>query len=80
MRDNDDCLIPDEFLNGKLHLVFIFGIGKGGCFIQYEDRGVFQNGTCYGDALFFTTGKVDALFSGYRVVLFGEVLDKFITL
>ena len=44
-----------EFLNCLLKHPFIFWINAGSCFIQENDRSIFQNGSGYGDPLLFTS-------------------------
>ena len=36
--DDDNGLFFDQFLDGQLHLIFVFGIGESRRFIQYQDR------------------------------------------
>ena len=80
MSDDDDCLFPDQFLDGELHLVFIFRIGKCGSFVQYQDRGVFQDGTCHGYPLRFSPGEINAAFTDQRLIPLRQPADEIVAL
>ena len=38
--------------------LFVFGVGKGGRLIEYDDRSVFQNGTGKDNTLLLTSRKI----------------------
>ena len=37
VRNDDERLIPYDFGDGALHLLFVFGVGKRRCFVQDDD-------------------------------------------
>ena len=47
----------DQGVDGLLHLQFIFGIERGGRFVQQDDRCVLEDGAGYGYALLFPAGQ-----------------------
>eukprot|EP00903_Cladosiphon_okamuranus_P003719 g3717.t1 len=63
-----ECLL-DEFFGGVVE--------GGGGFVEQEDGWIPEEGPCDGDALFFSSGKADAAFSGGGFETFGEGADKF---
>ncbi|MNV96945.1 hypothetical protein D3C71_1920060 [compost metagenome] len=70
MSDYKDCLSGNELLESQLHLVFIFRVRIGGCFVQYQNRRIFQNRPRYRHPLLLAAGQVDAAFANLRIVAF----------
>ena len=46
-----------EILDGFVDLHLIFRVGGTGGLVQNQDRGIFQDGPCNGDALLFAAGE-----------------------
>lgn len=61
-----------------LYIYFILRIEGGRCFIQQYNGSFFQDGTCDGDALFFSSRKRTTSFAHHRVVPIGEFHDEFV--
>ena len=61
-----------EGLHGGLDGAFADGIQCAGCFIQYEDAGIFQHYPRKADALLFAAGQLEAAVAYHGVVAFGE--------
>ena len=65
--DDEDCLTPDHFGNGLVHLLLILRIHEGGGLVQHHDRGVFQDRPGQRDALPLPAGKHFAPVPGHGV-------------
>ena len=65
--DDEDCLTPDHFGNGLVHLLLILRIHEGGGLVQHHDRGVFQDRPGQRDALPLPAGEHFAPVPGHGV-------------
>ena len=80
MRNHDDGFVFEQYVEGLFDFVFVFGIGKGGCFIQYDDGGILQQGAGDGEPLGFSARDVCALGAVHRVDTGGVFFDNVHTL
>ena len=52
--DHDDGFIFEQYVECLFDFVFVFGVGKGGCFVQHDNRCVLQEGAGNGKPLCFS--------------------------
>jgi hypothetical protein len=50
-----------QFPEGLMDQMLVFGVGKGGRFVEHNDGGIFQEGPRRQDTLLFTSRKVSTL-------------------
>ena len=62
--DHKHRLVPDNFINRLIQLLFILRIHKGRSLIQHNDRRVLQDSAGQGDPLPFSAGKLFAAVNG----------------
>ena len=77
VRDHQNRLFLRQLFKGELNLMFVLSARKSGCFIQNDDRRVFQNGARQRDALIFAAGEVSAAVSYNGVKPLREASDDF---
>ena len=72
----------DQGVDGLLHLQLIFGVERGGRFVQQDDRCVLEDGAGYGYALLFPTGQGAAPLPHHRVValMYNTFLHRYLVI
>lgn len=78
--NHNDCFAFHQFGKSLLDKTFIFRVAERGCLIQYQDRGIFHNGSCYGNALNLSTGKFHAVFTKHGLIALRQFGNKFMAL
>ena len=76
VRDHDGGAVYREALQGFLDQRLRFGVQGGGGLVQQQDGGIFQDGSCQGNALALPARQASAPFSGQGVVTFGQGHDE----
>ena len=67
MGDHQHCLSFSQLVQGFLYQVFVFGVGKSCCFVQDNNRRIFQDGPGQDNALLFPSRKECSIYSYLRV-------------
>ena len=79
MRNNENSLAFNQSGNRVLDFSFVVYVKGCSCFIQQDNRCIFQQCTGNGKSLTFAAGKCGAVFSDHRLVSLRKSVDKFIT-
>src|SRR5215211_2083753 len=74
--DHDNGPPPHQFSQGYLDLLFGLGIYRRSSLIEYEDRGILEDCTRYGEALLLSAGELDPPFTHAGIVPLRQSLDK----
>ena len=69
-------LVLGQFRKCRLDLCLVFGVRVGGCLIQDDDRGVFQEDSRNGKALFLTAGEIGVVPAHHCLISLGQCLDN----
>ena len=76
VRDHDGGAVLAEMLDRLLHLLFGFGIERGGGFVEQDDRRVLDQRARDRDALALAAGQLRAVLADRRVVAEREAHDE----
>ena len=79
VRDHDQCLPFCQCGDGLLDHGLIFRVNACGGLIQDHDLRVFQHGSCNGDPLLLSSGKMSAAFAADGIISFIQLPDKTVT-
>ena len=78
VRDHDDRPPFRHLVQALLDFLLGLGVKRGRCFVEEQNRRIFQDGTRNADPLFFTAGKLEATFSDGRSIAFRKTDDKIV--
>ena len=75
--DGDDGAALPHFLQGILNIALCLAVERAGCFVQQQDRRVFQQGSRNAHALLFTARQLEPAFADLSGIAFGHFQNKF---
>ena len=75
--DDDDGLLAtlDEGVDSFLHLMLTLSVQSGSCFIEEQNLGLTDEGSCDGDTLLLSTGKLDTTLSNNSIINIREQIS-----
>lgn len=76
VRDDKQRFASGQLRKAPLNLVLVFGVRKGGGFVENDDRRILQNHAGNGDALLFTAREAFARLACGRVVALRQLFDE----
>lgn len=76
MGDDNQCFVFDKSRERLLDGRFIFRVNACSCFIQYDNRCVFQHSAGDGDTLFFPSGEMTSASAADRIVALRKLPDE----
>ena len=76
MRHNKACTAYHEFIERSLNVFFTFGIQRTRCFIQKQNRRVFQQCACNGNSLTLTARELRAALTHPGIKSFRKRFNK----